>query len=102
MKKNKSHLLFLLGTFMLTASIAQSSRWTEAKANDWYVKQGWLRGSNFQPSTAINQLEMFQSASFDAATIDKELGWAEGLGFNVMRVYLHHLLWSADKDGFKK
>ena len=57
---------------------------------------------NFQPSTAINQLEMFQAATFDPATIDKELGWAEGLGLNAMRVYLHHIAWTTDKAGFKK
>ncbi|WP_261387968.1 hypothetical protein [Chitinophaga pinensis] len=63
---------------------------------------GLAQGSNFQPSTAINQLEMFQPETFDTATINRELGWAENLGFNVMRVYLHHLLWTADKAGFKK
>lgn len=77
-------------------------RWPAEKANAWYAKQGWLRGCNYQPATAINQLEMFQPETFDTATINKELGWAEGLGLNVMRVYLHHLLWTADKEGFKK
>ena len=86
----------------ITTTIAQTNRWSAAKAQEWYAKQGWLRGSNFQPSTAINQLEMFQAATFDVATIDRELGWAQDLGFNVMRVYLHHLLWTADKEGFKK
>jgi hypothetical protein len=77
-------------------------RWSVQKANEWYAKQGWLRGCNYQPSTAINQLEMFQPETFDTATINKELGWAQGLGLNVMRVYLHHLLWTADREGFKK
>ena len=31
--------------------------------------------------TAINTIEMWQAESFDPATIDKELGWAEELGF---------------------
>jgi hypothetical protein len=83
-------------------SHAQAKRWTEKKAQEWYAKQGWLTGSNFQPSTAINQLEMFQKETFDPLTIDKELGWASSLGFNTMRVYLHHLLWTTDKNGFKK
>jgi hypothetical protein len=42
-------------------------------------------------NTAINQLECWQADSFDTATINKELGWAEGIGFNVIRVYLHDL-----------
>jgi hypothetical protein len=81
---------------------AQDKRWPEKKAQEWYAKQGWLSGCNYQPSTAINQLEMFQKETFDITTIDRELGWAEKLGFNVMRVYLHHILWTTDKEGFKK
>ena len=87
---------------LVMSATAQSNKWTAEKANAWYAQQGWLRGSNFQPSTAINQLEMFQAETFDTATINRELGWAQQLGFNVMRVYLHHLLWTADKEGFKK
>ena len=76
--------------------------WTVEKANQWSKQYGWLRGCNFQPSTAINQLEMWQVESFDPATIDRELGWAAAIGMNCMRVYLHHVAWEVDKDGFKK
>jgi len=76
--------------------------WTKAQAKDWYAKQEWIVGADFLPSTAINQLEMFQEASFDTATINKELGWAEGIGMNTMRVYLHDLLWQQDSTGFLK
>ena len=65
---------------------AQHSKWTAEKANQWYAKQDWPRGCNYQPSTAINQLEMFQKETYDPKTIDKELGWAKKLGFNTMRV----------------
>lgn len=75
--------------------------WTKEQANEWYAKVGWLRGSDFIPSTAINQLEMWQAETFDTATINRELGWAEGIGFNSMRVYLHHLAWEIDSTGFK-
>ena len=61
----------------------------------------WLRGANFIPSTAINQLEFWQEETFDPETIDRELGWAEKTGFNCMRVYLHHVAWEVDKPGFK-
>ncbi len=80
---------------------SQSKRWPAEKANKWYAGLPWLRGCNFQPSTAINQLEMFQAATFDTVTINRELAWAENLGFNVVRVYLHHLLWTNDRKGFK-
>jgi endo-1,4-beta-mannosidase len=78
------------------------SRWTEEKANAWSTQHRWLVGCNFSPSTAINQLEMWQADSFDAATIDRELGWAEQLGFTSVRIFLHHLLWQQDSKGFLK
>ncbi len=97
-------LLSLVAFSLLSQSIfAQTPReiWSVEKANAWYKTKGWLRGSDFIPSTAINQLEMWQAESFDPATIDRELGYAESIGMNSMRVYLHHLAWEADPAGFK-
>lgn len=87
--------------FASAHSQAQHAIWTKEKANTWYAGKGWLRGCDFIPSTAINQLEMWQAASFDPTTIDKELGYAEGIGLNCMRVFLHHAAWQADPKGFK-
>ena len=78
-----------------------AARWSEAKANDWYAKQPWLVGSNYIPATAINELEMWQADTFDPKTIDKELGWAEGLGMTTMRVFLHDLAWQQDAEGYR-
>ncbi|KIC95312.1 glycoside hydrolase family 2 TIM barrel-domain containing protein [Flavihumibacter solisilvae] len=75
--------------------------WSAEKAKDWYAKNSWINGANFIPSTAINQLEMWQKETFDTATISKELGWASGIGFNTMRVYLHHKAWENDQKGFR-
>jgi len=107
MKKQIFSLLFLalLSSITLYAAktqLVQNSRWSKEKANAWYSTQPWLTGCNFQPSSAINQVEMWSSETFDAATIDKELGWAEELGFNVMRVYLSSEVWKKDPQGFKK
>jgi hypothetical protein len=60
----------------------------------------WLLGCNFNPSTAINELEMWQADTFDPETIDRELGWAENLGFTSIRVFLHHIPWQQDSKGF--
>jgi hypothetical protein len=95
------HLLFLVPLVLWTAA-AQPQRWTESRANAWYQRQPWLVGANYIPATAINQLEMWQAATFDPARIDTELGWAEGIGMNTMRVFLHDLLWQQDAEGFKK
>ena len=77
-------------------------RWTEKAANNWYAKQPWLVGSNYIPATAINELEMWQEETFDPERIDKELGWAESIGLNTMRVFLHDLPWQQDPKGFQK
>lgn len=81
----------------LITSAHAAERWSKEKANDWYAKEPWPVGANFSPVSAINQLEMWQADTFDPAQIDKELGWAQGLGFNTVRVFLHNLLW--EKDG---
>lgn len=52
------------------------------------------------PANAINQLEMWQKESFDPKRIDLEFGWAEKLGMNTMRVFLHDLVWQQDPEGF--
>ena len=83
-------------------ALGQSQRWPESEANAWYAGQPWLVGSNYVPADAINQLEMWQAATFDPQRIETELGWAEGLGMNTMRVFLHDLLWQQDAAGFKR
>lgn len=75
--------------------------WSAEKANAWYGERKWLSGANYIPSNAINQLEMWQAETFDPALIEKELGWAESIGFNTMRVFLHSVVWKQDANGFK-
>ncbi len=88
-------------TLLAIAAVAEArDRWTKEKAEAWSRATPWLVGCNYIPSTAINQLEMWQAETFDPATIDRELGWAEGLGFTSVRVFLHNLPWENDRDGF--
>jgi hypothetical protein len=94
--------MLLAGLLMLAAAPAPAGRWSEAKANEWYAKQPWLVGSNYIPANAINELEMWQAATFDPKTIDKELGWAASLGMTTMRVFLHDLLWQQDAAGYRE
>lgn len=107
MKIQKKLLALSVLFFSLTGLQAQGQYqkpgqvWTAEKANTWYTGYKWVSGSDFIPSTAINQLEMWQKETFDAATIDKELGLAQGIGFNTMRVFLHSLAWKEDPKGFK-
>jgi hypothetical protein len=99
----KAAQLFLIVIFLAGGAIAApSEKWSDQQAKDWYEKQPWLVGSNYNPASAINELEMWQADSFDPKRIDLELGWAESLGMNTMRVYLHDLLWQQDAEGFKR
>lgn len=54
-----------------------AERWSEEKANAWMAEQGWIVGCDYVCATAINQIEMWQAETFDPATMDKEMGWAE-------------------------
>ena len=93
----------LAGSVLLTGHCAEArERWSPTQAAVWYERQPWWVGSNYTPATAINQLEMWQAETFDPVTIDREFGWAQTLGMNAMRVFLHNLLWEQDPKGFTK
>jgi Glycosyl hydrolase catalytic core len=86
------------GLFDMTQLASPSShRATSTSASSTAT---WRVGCNFNPSTAINQIEMWDASTFDLPTIRRELGWASQLGFNSVRVFLHDLVWAADADGF--
>jgi hypothetical protein len=97
------YILAALALLLLPCqALGQGQRWSEAQANAWYAQQPWLVGSDYVPANAINQLEMWQAETFDPKQIDKELNWAEGLGMNTMRVFLHDLLWQQDSAAFTR
>lgn len=78
-----------------------AGQWPEQKASAWQQKQPWLFGFNFVPSTAVNDTEMWQKETFDPAVIDRELAWAEHLGYNSCRVFVQYIVWKADPQGLK-
>jgi hypothetical protein len=76
-------------------------QWSVEKAHKWYAKQKWMAGCNFLPSTAVNDVEMWQNETFDPETIDRELGWAADWGLNAVRVFLNYVVWEAEAETFK-
>src|SRR5690349_14848375 len=92
--------VIVISSTTLGAAAQVAGRWTADKANAWYDGKPWLVGSNYITSTTVNELEMWQADTFDLPTIDRELEWAQDLGFTSMRVFLHHLLWEQDSKGF--
>ena len=98
-------IALLPATGCLTEGKSQNgvaSMWSQQQARDWYDDQPWLVGCNYLPSTACNQLEMWQADTFDPETIDRELTWASEIGFNIVRVFLHDMLWEQDSKGYVK
>ena len=77
-------------------------RWTTEKAARWHEAQPWLVGCNLLPSTAVNDIEMWQAQSFDEACIARELGYAKALGYNTVRVFLNFVVWEADAKILKE
>ena len=98
----RAPMLALLLLAVGQAAFADTTRWSADQAHTWYAQHRWLIGANYIPADAINQLEMWQADTFNPTLIDKELGWAAGIGMNTMRVYLHDQLWVQDAEGFKK
>jgi Ni/Co efflux regulator RcnB len=103
-------VLFLVSAILAPAMLAAAqspyaqsrrARWSQQKANDWYGRQPWLVGSDYINRGSINQLEMWQPDTFNPQQIDQEFGWAQAIGMNTMRVFLHDLLWKQDPEGFK-
>ncbi len=53
-----------------------------------------IRGVNYIPSNAVNPTQMW--LEFDPATIDRELGFAEALGLNSVRVFIQYVAYEDD------
>ena len=91
-----SCLLWLIGC---TPSPDLGVRWSEQQAWEWAETHPWPVGVNYVPRTASNTLEMWQADTWDPATIEQELAWSRGLGFNSLRVFLSDLAWEQDPEG---
>lgn len=89
--------------FCLSSARAETiqGRWTAEKANRWYSQLPWISGCDYIPANAVNQIEMWSNDTFDPTTIDRELGWAEELGFKTMRVFLSSVVYGHDAMGLK-
>ena len=99
-------LLFLFCFILISVSASaqkiSDKTWSVKRANQWYKQHDWIVGCNYIPRTAINPIEMWQEATFDPKTIDQELGWAQNIGFNTVRVFLHYLVWVRSPEAYKK
>ena len=77
-------------------------QWTIQEANEWYEKQGWLRGCNFIGSDCANRLDMFQSYKSEEklATAERELALCQKIGFNTVRIWANFDVYYAEPDSY--
>jgi len=95
--------VFLLTLLWFAASSADAGElWSRDRAAAWYGAQRWIVGANYVPASAVNQIEMWRADTFDPERIDRELGLAQDVGMNTVRVFLHDSLWQEDAPGLRR
>ena len=82
------------------AGAPDGRRWGHERIWAWWDQVGVIRGVNYVPRNCVNSTEMWMAETFDAAIIDEELQWAQGLGYTSVRVILQQAVWQHDRDGF--
>lgn len=78
------------------------TQWTGEQSWEWYRNMPWLRGCNYLPSDCCNRIAMWQELDWDQhlATMEREFGLMESIGFNSIRVILEFEVWDQQHDGF--
>ena len=85
---------------IVKSNLVGPERWSPEKAWKWYRNRPWIVGFNYVPSYATSSTDIWQKEKWNARTIDRELRWAEGLGFNSLRIFLQYIVWKDDPKGF--
>lgn len=62
----------------------------------WNFNFSWVKGAVFVPTNATNEVQQWDQ--YDPAINDRELQICSVYGINVVRVYLHYLVWEKDKN----
>ncbi len=77
-------------------------KWTCEQANEWYARQGWLRGCNFIGSDCVNRLDMWQKhgAEQKLATAERELALCQKIGFNTVRLWANFDVYYAEPESY--
>ena len=99
MKKIITILVLLIS--LISCTTKENEKWSIEKINNWYSEVGVIKGFNYVPATAVNDIDMWQESSFDPATIKSELKLASESGYNSARVFLHYLVWKENSETFK-
>ena len=76
-------------------AFSASAQRSPSYVNAW----GGIRGANYVPSYAKNSAEAW--TDYDRTVVEREISWAQRLGFNALRFFLSMLAWCEDPDTFR-
>jgi len=71
-----------------------ASRWSLEKASTWADRCAEVRGCNYIPMNCVNSTAFWQS--LDEKLIDRELGWAEDIGLNSLRIFIQYMVYESN------
>lgn len=86
------HILLCLATGLLMLTISRGNT-----PEDSYA---WIRGANYVPSYARNDVQTWMD--FDPVIIDRELGLAARLKLNSVRIFLQYAVYQKDPGMFRR
>ncbi len=89
--------LIALGLSLSVIAHAAQQEHKDMKTKDDFW---WVRGANYIPSYAATDIEMWKN--FDPEVVDRELGYAERLELNSIRVYLQYHVYELYPQKFLK
>ncbi len=94
-------LLVVLGLVLTSATWTSHGFSAEPPpADSPFGDFSWMHGANYTPSYAATDVQTW--LQYDHQTVDRELGYAERIGLNCVRVFLQSLVWEHDRELFLK
>jgi hypothetical protein len=105
-KRNANNSFSNFQTENINNSLTIFNRWTINKSINWLNNNNnnkqfkFFIGCNYISANAINTIEFWQENGFSKTIIKYELNLAKSIGFNTVRVFLHHIPYFNDKKSF--
>lgn len=105
---NKDHVISIVDKDQAIGSIGVMADSSGVSFDDIKITEGpfpsfnwsWVKGAIFVPTNCVNQIQQWEE--FDPIINDRELYYAHTYGINLVRIYLHYLVWEKDKAKFLK
>lgn len=106
MMVNNEMVISILDKDLSIGSVGLFAENTAASFENIHIKNlisenynwSWVKGAIYIPTNCVNQIQQWEE--FDPSINNRELKYASTYGINVVRVYLHYLVWSKDRKKF--